>query len=551
MPWKANNPGCPCCEDDCRIDIAAWNQVAGTWTIDGDNLETASSNALAVTTNEHPEGKSTHVLIARIRGEDDGDKLRLLVAYEDSDNYLVGEIEVGDDCGYLRLFQREDGTETQLGEDVPVLDLAPGEAHLVRLCYDGAEFHIRLPGKQDGATLYVPHLFKRDVTASGLRVGMATGTIATKAEFTDVQWFIHFHAGGPYEEPNNCPECTISCTIYADAWNRADNEDLGCTWSGGTDAEIASETLLVENSGSAIANVHNPLGNAATTFNVAGATLNAAGEKIGAIIDYKDGNNYHYAEFQAGSGSVLAVLRLFKVTGGTATLLQTGSFVGIAPGTFNLSVCMVGSLIQATFNVANAPSPQGISASTTAHGGSQAGFAWDVTGERTITRVSYSHHALSVPNCSRCVFFGDCVACDEGEAPSHFKVVIEGVAHGTEGSLCDYFNATFIVPKISSLLNQCRWRHPVPNPLEQATPCSIWASGNGLDVLIGGGSGGGDVTVHWRPVGTPNGSGWYFKLSGESPLDCFAFNNTEIPRVDDGTNTCCNFSASTCKITAL
>ena len=204
MSFRARQPGCPCCDDDCRIDITGWNQVAGTWTITGDNLETASSNALAVTTNEHPEEKSTHYVSVKVKGDNDGDVLRVVVAFDlSTQDYLYAEIEVGSSGGFVRLFQVLSGTHTQLGNTVDVSSLPANENHVVRLCYDGTRLAIIMPGKI---------AYSSEVSATGTYVGVATGSIGTLATFTDFQWWIHYDDGdGYYSEPNDCPECLPIC----------------------------------------------------------------------------------------------------------------------------------------------------------------------------------------------------------------------------------------------------------------------------------------------------------------------------------------------------
>ena len=192
MAIRKHNPGCPCCEDDCRIAIAGWNQVAGTWTIDGDNLETASSSALAVTTNEHPDELSTHYVSVKVKGDDDGDILRVVVAYADADNYLYAELEVGTADGILRLFQVTGGSAFQLGVDVTVTGAKSGELHTVRVCYDGEYLIVNVVGKE---------VYMQAVTATGTYVGLATGAIDTLTTFEDFEWHIH------YDAPNNCPQC--------------------------------------------------------------------------------------------------------------------------------------------------------------------------------------------------------------------------------------------------------------------------------------------------------------------------------------------------------
>jgi len=89
MVFKKNNPGCACCHDDCKIEVIGWNHIAGTWLNDGNYLETVHTNGLSITLNEHPDGKYSHYVKVKVRGEDDGDILRVVVASDMAgENYL-------------------------------------------------------------------------------------------------------------------------------------------------------------------------------------------------------------------------------------------------------------------------------------------------------------------------------------------------------------------------------------------------------------------------------------------------------------------------------
>ena len=204
MSFRARQPGCPCCDDDCRIDITGWNQVAGTWTITGDNLETSSSSALAVTTNEHPESKSTHYVSVKVKGDDDGDVLRVIVAFDTIQDYLYAELEVGDSTGYVRLFQVVGGATFQLGDTVSGPNLKPGNTYTMRVCYANEILTLHIVNR----TLVV-----RSVSATGTHVGVATGAITSLATFSDFQWWIHYDDGSEYyDEPNDCPWCGLPCS---------------------------------------------------------------------------------------------------------------------------------------------------------------------------------------------------------------------------------------------------------------------------------------------------------------------------------------------------
>jgi hypothetical protein len=200
MTFRARQPGFPCCDDDCRIPITGWNQVAGTWTVDGDNLETDDSDALAVTTNEHPQELATHVVRVKARGKDDLDRLRVIIAYEDSDNYLFAEMQVRTTFGWLRFWKVDTGVAQQIGTNQLVSDLKASEWFNAKVCFDGETLT---------AIINDTFFYSQPATASddGTRVGVGTGSISEKVKFEEFEWWIHYVESGPYEEGNDCPRC--------------------------------------------------------------------------------------------------------------------------------------------------------------------------------------------------------------------------------------------------------------------------------------------------------------------------------------------------------
>ena len=209
MSFRARQPGRPCCDDDCRIDIAGWNQVAGTWAITGDNLETANSNALAVTSNEHPEAKSTHYLSAIINGENAGDIFRFVVAYSDANNYLYGEVETDTTEGTFRLFQVTGGSHFQLGLDSSHPSLKVGDDLTIRVCFRDDGLLTIQKYSRTLSTIQTRYMAFVEGTVTGKRVGFATGALhaSSTAAFTSIQWQIHKEEEGYYTEGNDCPEC--------------------------------------------------------------------------------------------------------------------------------------------------------------------------------------------------------------------------------------------------------------------------------------------------------------------------------------------------------
>ncbi len=92
MPWKANNPGCPCCEDCSPILIGDWTEISGTWSDDLNYWNTESSNAIAISGGTG----DTFRVYTRFKCDDAGDVVRIIVAWDSSDDYLYAEFEASE-----------------------------------------------------------------------------------------------------------------------------------------------------------------------------------------------------------------------------------------------------------------------------------------------------------------------------------------------------------------------------------------------------------------------------------------------------------------------
>lgn len=207
MAFKKHNPGCPCC-DICQIPIAGWSEESGDWELSNQVHSTNDDNALLVTTNEHPDGLSTHVLRFTFQGDDEGDVIRAYLCYEDSDNYLMAEFEIGPSLGdgKVRMYQKASGTLTELGDELTVTMLQKGMFHEVWLCYDGEHFSY--------TSYYLGSHRWEAATATGKRIGIGTGAITAQAQFA-VAWARIFDDP---DEPTcrKCHNVTFSCSNCED-----------------------------------------------------------------------------------------------------------------------------------------------------------------------------------------------------------------------------------------------------------------------------------------------------------------------------------------------
>lgn len=546
MPFKKNSPGCPCCES-CEIAISGWNQVAGTWTASSGSVSTEDSNSLVVTTNEH--SGSTHYIEALVQGDEDGDVVRLIVTYEDADNYLFGEIEFGDDCGYVRLYKRVSGTNTQLGVDVPSVNLQPGETHEVHLCYDGELLTI----------VVIDNVaYSQAVTETGTRVGVATGNIeATGAgRVTEFEWWIHND-----QDNTNCPYCVLPCRIFADTFNRSNSTDLGCVWnevSGGW--QISSNKLACTSVGTLICTVPQSTDDtdgghyALTVFSTG---FFSTGHKVRLIADASsDGSAYYGVEVEVLSNKI----RLYK----SGTLLVERELPTIGTGeTITLELCVYANYIVGICS----RSGSAIGSVAIADDRLNNRYSGLITsGGTTPTFTSFIFERTSRPNtlddCVDCQSSSDCGDCKDDVSPQYMKVVFSGVADDS-CSDCEIFNQTYLLPLGSG--QKCDWILSFAADDGDDVPCGGTEGYYGVSAAID------KVQVTFPPdpityesrllVGIalgykPPGSGTFvfhdasFLLTSEDEFSCLQFEDLDVPfNTQSGGK--CDFSAATCTISSI
>lgn len=146
MPIGRFTFGGPCCGCIIKIDDfhradsgtpgAGYTVVSGTWPIASNQLTTASTNAVLVSTTTH---SGSIYLQAVLETATSGDLIRLIIGYVDASNYYFAEIKVGDSStGYARIYSRIAGVNTQLSQSITYpfyLDIARSE---LEICYNAA-----------------------------------------------------------------------------------------------------------------------------------------------------------------------------------------------------------------------------------------------------------------------------------------------------------------------------------------------------------------------------------------------------------------------------
>lgn len=243
-----NSPSCGCCycercrvafDDFDRSDSSSlgvdWIETAGDWEILSNSLATDDVDALAIWDEDDPHGYPAQVVTAKLKGEDVGDQLRVIIAYTDQDNYLAAEITIGDGatCGEFRLFEMAAGFEVDVSLEISVSSLVADVWHTLKVCYyyDGGSYGVGRMAAElttaSGVKVYTSGVR----VVSGLRVGLGTGAVTTRSHFDNFCWQRHSTAevvSGYGAEPN-CPDCLNRCQFSQD-YLAAVGTDTGCAW---------------------------------------------------------------------------------------------------------------------------------------------------------------------------------------------------------------------------------------------------------------------------------------------------------------------------------
>lgn len=205
-----------------------WTEVSG-----GANVEIASNKlafsdaALVRFDTSHPDSSAKCYVSAKVTMNDDLDKMRVIVAYTDSNNYLAVEVENDSntvDRGDMRVIERNAGVETTLNEHLRVLDFHENETEIFA-CYDG---QILSGGIVGSGTLLsgVP-----SVAYSGTHVGLEGKVVSTDCTFDDFKYLKHAddEAGCPSCEVRDCDACDSGLAPTAIEVNLGSIADDACT----------------------------------------------------------------------------------------------------------------------------------------------------------------------------------------------------------------------------------------------------------------------------------------------------------------------------------
>lgn len=269
----------------------------------------------------------------------------------------------------------------------------------------------------------------------------------------------------------SCCPCE-DCQLFRDYFNRAAGTDLGSNWTEAAGQwTLESPSRLATDDTSAIVL-------STTTSSAVGIAVTAkgaSGDKVRLIAGYQDANNYFYAEFTWGTGTI----DLYKRSGGSDTLLQTGTGT-LLNGTFaRISLCLDGS-----GNVRAAGGAIVVAASSTAPTGSQYGLGTGATNSGSVQFTVAESYVVSA-TCEACPVIIEHVGCNppfnnccqqEDEAYQYEVDLGAGGYVNDNCNNCAAVSGVFVLTRVGS---DCAWRYEddafCPQTCSSGSPSSNWS----------------------------------------------------------------------------
>ena len=259
-----------------------------------------------------------------------------------------------------------------------------------------------------------------------------------------------------------CPCCGASCDLCSDAFTRADDTDIStgsaCGWTETAGSwSIVSNTLQTA-SDDALALSSTSGADELISISVSiKSTTNSSHLRV--ILDYQDASNYHFADFQIGTGSKI---ELFKRTAGVNNSLGSVLITASINTAYTVVVCFnTTGYLAASFNN-NASS---LAKFTTAFGAG--GFALGtgalLTGTATFDTLVVTSSDTSI-DCGGCQ--GNCTTRCLNHGPDTLTVVWANIADTASCTNCTGLNGTWVcvrdigIAPCSSLAASCFWKYP-------------------------------------------------------------------------------------------
>lgn len=430
--WYPCCSGCVYFEDDFnRPDStnlgADWTEVAEDWEIKTNKLQVSDSNAIVTCDETNPDGTAI-TATCTLKGAAEGDQLRILVDYVDSNNYWFGEIEWGPagGTGALRLWKRSGGSNSCRGRLPLPAAISTAACDLVVCVGDGT-----ISAKCGTVILTAAH---NETTST---MGLATGTVAGAVTFDDLSLEKH------EEDDADCPACEDDqCIYFKDDFDRSDGTAIGNDWTEtAQDWSIDTDRLKVA-AANAVA-----LSNSASADDLLRYTVTVdltaedAGDISLVIVDYQDANNYVFAEVTWGA--VNSTLKLWKRVAAVNT--QMGSSVTLtnySPGDIiALHVCQGSTRVTASVVSTFPLATSGVWTATVHTVG--VGSGGTVNTAIYFDDFEVTRHHEDMDTCFDCA--RRCAQCTNSTAPRQIMVRLAGVVNDGE-VCCGNLNADFILP---------------------------------------------------------------------------------------------------------
>lgn len=236
MGLKEHNPGCLCCgcksaSDDFNransTDLGgSWTEAAGNWDINGNLLRITTASAIVLSTTVITVSKRVKISVLA-KSSASGDLVRLILDYQDSSNYHFAEARISGATGYLRIYRRLAGVETQLATTTFTYNI--NTPLILNACISGSTMQaIVLTNPTTAASRAISaNITPFDSGTFGLGTG---GTVTGTVNFDD------FTAEEVSEE---CADCCYGCLSTLPACCVND-----CNWPEEIDIDMTSTNWI-------------------------------------------------------------------------------------------------------------------------------------------------------------------------------------------------------------------------------------------------------------------------------------------------------------------
>jgi hypothetical protein len=336
------NPKCTCCvncliyEDAFASDslAASWSETVGMWAISGGVLSTSDADSILIANTVHPDGDDSPAFVsARIRMAAALDIARLIIAWDDSSNYLFAEFWIEDGCVHIQAYTRIAGTNTAVGDEfIAPFAASTSTYYPASLCYT--------PGEDAKLTIRINEpsglVWSEEVAVSGTfgdRAGVGTGNpVDNTIRFDDFSYKKLYDAS---TRPS-CPACSDRsdyefCGLFSDEFFRDDSTNIGCAWEEVAEDWSISSNKLVVTAADALTIWRGKHPDATTDVRIRFSFSVDTGGIVYLILDYADDLNFVFVKIEPGSHGLGGQVSFWRKSAGTDTQLGMTSRMSRMP----------------------------------------------------------------------------------------------------------------------------------------------------------------------------------------------------------------------------